>query len=216
MDGMGFPSNLYVFESNGGKTYTMTCYRDTPVNGSSELPPPSVYTSLMVVERAYDYIFGADYPADSETAPLVIHSRSAPVIEESDWNPAADKLFGHISMAQAEDAAKEVQERISKYSSVIPSFYAGGYYLRESVLNEARDYSCPEYYYKVTGAIKIDGEPFYVVYGNQDREDLERGEYGGSIFAVSGDGSLVFTQSMLDGRWIFVEDKNEKVVVPAE
>lgn len=216
MDGLGFPSYLYVFESDGSKAYTITCYRSKFGDGPSEIPPPSIYQSSLIIERAYDYVFGADYPADSQGNPLVIHNRAVPAVEEMDWNPDTDKPFDEFSMEQAVEVAKGIQERLYRYMTIIPGFYSGGYYLRESVLNAASDYSGPDFHYRVTGAIKIDGNPFYVVYWNQEKEALERDEHSGNVVAISEDGKLAFIQSMVDGRWTFVEDKDEKAIIPAK
>lgn len=211
MDGLGFPSLLSVLESDGSATYTITCYGDTP-SDSSIIYTPSVYQSSLIIEREYDYVFGADYPADSRSDSLVVHHRPAPTVEKMDWNPDIDKLIGKLTLEQVQETAKLIDERIVRYGSVIPSFYSGGYYLRQSVLDAAGDHFVFEMYYKVTGAVKIDGNPFYLVYGNRDIQALEQGEHGGVVLAVSGGGSLVFNQSMVDGSWIFVDDKNQNII----
>lgn len=214
IDGSGFPSHLYIFESDGDESYTISCYSSTSGKESPSSSPTQVFESSVIIERAYDYVFRADLPKDSESGSFIVHSRPVPKVEKMNWNPIGGKPIGQLTLEQAQEAARLINERISRYTSVIPSFYSGGLYLRQSVLDVAEPYSGPKLYYKVMGAVKIDGEPFYLVYGNQNAAELENGEHSGSVTAISGDGSLAFIQSMEDGSWIFVDDRNEKVIAP--
>ena len=169
----------------------------------------------MVVKRKYDYVFGADLPADLKRNAFVIHRTAPPSdMEAIDWNPETDPPYEGISPSDAEQRAKEIDERLARHMSVISNIYGGGVYLRESILNAAADYKPPApSLYRTAGAIRMGAETFYVVYIHWDEDALRRGEYG-NVSAVSTDGRLVFNQSMVDGSWLFIDDAGQEVIVP--
>ena len=212
-DGMGYPPALYILESNGSATYAITVYNKSFADGSSRTPSPFVYESSIVIERTYDYIFGADFPADILRNVIVVHKGTPPTAGELTLN-LQPKLDG-ISFEAAELRAEEINDQLKKHMSIIPNIYNGGVFIRESIVNAAVDNAGLDFYYKTVGTVKIGNDNFYVIYGNSDQEVLNRGEHSGSVTAVSLDGRLVFIQSMVDGQWIFVDDNTEEKV-PSE
>lgn len=206
LDGLGFPSGVYVLESDGSPTYTITEYRSVAEGTASD---PIVYESSVVIERAYDYVFGADISPDVRPHAVVIHHTPPAQPEEMTWAPAQSPPFHGITPAAAENRAKEMKNRISQHMSVIPNIYAGGVYLKRSVLEQAENYEAPQFFYKTVGAIRLGCHICYMIYGHTDQEALERGKDSGDVTAVSIDGALVYIQSMVDGSWIFVDDANQ-------
>lgn len=61
MDGMGFPSGVFVLESDGSPAYTITEYQSVSESAASD---PATCESAAVIERACDYVFGADISPD--------------------------------------------------------------------------------------------------------------------------------------------------------
>lgn len=208
LDGLGFPSRVYVLESDGSPTYTITEYRSVAESTASD---PIVYESSVVIERAYDYVFGADISSDVRPHAVVIHHTPPAQPEEMAWDPAQSLPFHGITPADAENRAKEVHNRISRHMSVIHNIYAGGVYLKKSVLEQAEDYEAPQRLCKTVGAIRLGSHICYMIYGHPDQEALERREHSGDVTAVSIDGALVYIQSMVDGSWIFVDDANQAI-----
>jgi len=52
--------------------------------------------------------------------------------------------------------------------------------------------------HKTVRAMRLGGKIYYIVYGNQDMEALNRGNPGPDVMAASLDGRLVFLQSQTD------------------
>jgi len=207
----GGPS-LYVLESNGSATYTITEYRTWAFNGSQLL---KTYESSCVVERAYDYVFGADFSADIMRNAIVFHKVPAPEMMEMDWEPQSDSPFDNgITFEEAEERATEMDQRIYSHLTVIPNITGGGVYLRQNIIDQAVDFEWWERRYKVTGAIDAGGRTCYVISGNSDIEALERGESDGNVKAVSIDGNLVFIANEAHGGWIFVDDAEQQIITP--
>jgi hypothetical protein len=175
-DGLVSSLSLRIFESHGGASYSITIYE---VTEDGAIGPPERLNSSVVVKRAYDYVFGADWP---DMQPVVVHRIPAQPIEELDWNPETDAPFEGITLEEAEARAKE-------YSPDIP-------------------------YYKTVGAMKIGDVVFYIVYGNTDREALNRGGHEGSVSAVSTDGRLLFIKGIEDSNWTFVDDAEQVFITP--
>jgi hypothetical protein len=213
-NGLVVSSSLRVLESHGGASYSITLYE---VADNGIIKPPQKYESSVVVKRAYDYVFGADWPKDIDIQPVAVHRVPALAFEDTDWNPETGPPIDAIAFEDAEGRAKEVGERFYRYASILPSFFAGGHYLRDSVLDAAEgtmEGSPAPVAYKTVGAMQIGGAGFYIIHGNVDQDALNRGEHGGSVTAVSTDGRLVFMQSMEDGNWIFVDDAEQEMITP--
>jgi hypothetical protein len=230
LDSMGFPSGLYILESNGSATYTITTYSSAIPYGETEQRPPHIHESSLVIKRAYDYIFGADFPAIAyenlddghHRHPIVIHRHTIHDLfqpEHLEWSPDSSEPLLGITPYEAERRAEEVNERLSQYVSIIKGIYSGGVYMRESVLAAADRVS--ELYgdkyikhFKTVGVMRLDGKTFYIVHGHHDLEALNRGEYGFNATAVSLDGRLVFQANDAHGGWYFVDDAEQEIIAP--
>ncbi len=204
---------LYLFESDGSPTYTITVYYKDMGDRLPEPPPTQVYRSSLVIERAYDYVLGADLTAEAERAAFIVRKMLPPAAEEMSWNPKTDPPLQGISPEEALAVAEEQTDRLDRYGAAGGRMYGGSAYILESVLAKATD-AAPEEHYKVAGAVRLGDKECYVIYGHYDPEQLAKGEHDGRVLAVSADGSRYFICSMVDGSWIFVSDLNQQVIAP--
>ncbi len=205
---------LYLFESDGSPTYNITVYYKTSGDGSPEPFPPQFYQSSLVIERACDYVFGADLPAEAERHAFIVRKMLPPTAEEMSWTPETDPPLQGISPEEALAIAEEQSERLDRYLWVKSNMYGGGMYLLENVLAKAADAALDKVYHKVAGAVRLGDKECYVIYGHYDPGQLAKGEHSGRVSAVSSDGSQYFICSMVDGSWIFVSDLSQQVIVP--
>ena len=200
-----FLSHLFILESDGGATYKVTEYISIGRwwMGESEQGPPEVFESFFVVRRAYDYIFGYDFPEWYEGSE---HRRFLGAVrvdnfnfdrfshERLEWNPKTDAPLAGITPQQAKQRVRE-------------SYAAFG-------LDEPIDGWDIRTYFRIVGAMYLGENIYYVVYGHNDLEALNRGEHMGSVSAVSLDGRLVFMQSMAHGEWWLADDAQREVISP--
>ncbi len=197
LDAHGMGDALYILECDGGPEYTVTVHSE-----SGE----ETYRSSKVIERAYDYVFGADIPSEEKQYAVVLHHSTPVGTVENLVIHELRPLYG-ITPAEAEVRARDTEERI--YTSTSAG-YAGGYYLKEDATSPMPEgYTLPSF--KAVGVVRLQDRLYYLVCGNADKTALEKGEHGGVVYAVSADGALVFTQSMEGGEWIFVDDVNQAV-----
>jgi len=208
-----FNSSLSILESDGSEIYTITRYFSI-MNGEV-YQPPNVFRSAHVVKREYDYIFGADLAA-AQLMPYVYERPRVVVrrgiinifdeenlrwdVERLDWNPNADAPLTGITPAEAEERAREV---------IAANFEIGGEFLHGDNI-----YSMTPIYYRTVGAIVLNNNIYYFIYSHSNEAALNRGEHAGTVVAVGLDGRLVFSQSMYDGSWIFVDDADEEIIMP--
>ena len=131
---------------------TITEYQSWGYDGPQLL---KTYESSCVLERAYDYVFGADFSADIMRNAIVFHKVSAPEMIKMDWEPQSDSPFDNgVTLEEAEERATELDQRIYAHMAVIPNITGGGVYLRQNIIDQAVDFEWWERHYKVTEAIE--------------------------------------------------------------
>ena len=175
-----FSANLFVLESDGSATYTITFYSSGFWFGEyAEHLPPVVFNSSYVVRRAYDHVFGPDFglldePRRFEGSDAVIindmhsivinrhYDRFAHDRQEggpinrylSEWNPQTDAPLAGITPQQAEQRALEVDERFIRFLSAtqggISGTFPSGIYIRQNVLDAAASHGVPTRYTSAT------------------------------------------------------------------
>ena len=204
-----FPSRLFMLESDGSATYTITEYFSAGRwwMDEDEQGPPQVYRSSVVVRRYYDYIFGHDFLEWYEGSQ---HRQFGPVRiprhpfywqgERLEWDPADgswdwDAAGGHGPQLGRAESRVEEMYRLSGLNEPVAGWY-------------------PLSHFRTVGIMRMGNNVYYVVYGHHDLDALIRGEHGGSVTAVSLDFRFVFRQSMAHGEWIFVDDAQREFITP--
>jgi len=230
--------SLFILQSDGSATYTIHEYISSVFNVELADSPPLVLQSSLVLKRYHDYVFGADFGILDEArrfegrdAVIINDFHSIAVnrrynrfdIERLEWNPQTDDPLVGITPRQAEQRAGEASEMLNRYLSATQGGMSlsspSGIYLRQNVLDAAATHEVPirfsvATYLRTVSAMRIGDNVYFIVYGHYDLNELNRGLHNDHVYAVSLDGSAVFSQSMLSGSFFLIDDSQQEIVVP--
>ena len=184
---------VFVLECDGTARYTIAEY---PRYMEEEGVGSYLHESSRVVERALDYVFGADFAA-GERLPIIVAKK---LIYSEDIELDSPVLDGAISYEEAQRIALEQGARLMSYKAVTGGVSFPGIYFSDSIMaeGEARSIEAPDYLdYNVVGAVLISGYPCYVIHEMN---------YGGNIAAVSADGSMFFSFDIGSRNWVLADD----------
>ena len=220
LDAGPFTSRLLILENDGSATYSITQYSGE-LESNESISPPQLLESSLVIRRYYDYVFGADLDLPASFGVIDARNRAIVVqryrsywpddVEVLDWDIARG---AGVNPEAARMHAMEMQERLSRFTSVTQGLSIMGVYMLQSVLDAAVDVERPTLYFRTVGTMRMGENIYYVVYGNSDFDALNRGHHGGIIYAVSSDLRLTFLQSMVNFDWIFIDDAQQKIIAP--
>lgn len=193
--GIASPS-IMLIESNGNSQYTMDIY--------SRDGPPLQYTSGYLVERKYDYVFGADFPAEIHPIPIL---KKLGGDNGYEWD--GKTALGSLSLDDIVEKAKDISTRVTTYAQYNQGIRGSGIYLSDNIMSAATPYESHRIY-KIQEVREKDGDLFYIVAGYDDKTQqisLDR-------IVISADGTNAFLVDEEGGGWIYCYDENERIIAP--
>lgn len=187
----------YCLSYEGGDSYT--AWYASPrgeLSGS--------YTANVVYKRAFDYLFGAP-ETEHLKGPLAVPRAVA------DEQLLSEKpLLNNQKLEALEVAVWDAKARLDGYNQLRDGINGGGTRLPRT------QYVNIEYAYHLPGfgpRISLYGQPYQVVVYFQNAEQQAQGVAASSErYAISEDGRRILSQSMVDGSWIPLEDKDEVAI----
>lgn len=121
--GIAGPS-IMIIESHGDKEYTMDIYS---CNGTS-----THHTSSYVVERKYDYVFGADFPANIHPIPI---QKKLAGDNAYEWD--GKTALGSLSINEVVAKAEDIGSKVNTFYLYSHNIRGSGIYMSESVMSAA-------------------------------------------------------------------------------
>lgn len=186
----------YELACDGSSVYTVTWQGTMKDQVLSE----GSYAASEVFERETDYVFGDVLP-EGLKSPLIIPRRAADEapLEEI---PAGERK---VSPEEGQELALRVRGAMDVYMAETGGM--GGSIRVDPDAGERSPMLA-----RTEGYLSLYGHPCYLIRLYESREAMDGGYYN-DVMAVNADGgSLIFVQSMVDGSWTPICDREEKII----